>query len=553
MKVTTKLILLSLSALLFGCSNRDRDERAAKVDDLFASWRTPRSPGCAVGVLRNGEFLLRRGYGSADVEQQTPIGPDTVFYLASMSKQFTAASIGLLITKGKLSLDDDVHKYLPELPNYGDRILVRDLVYHTSGIRDYISLTEDLSDFHTPAAPTRRDYLDLLLRQKALDFPPGTQFSYNNSNYFLLGIVVERVAGMSLREFADKNIFEPLGMHHTHFEDSPSEIFDRQASGYEPAGTGVWGPRFSAVKVSFAEVGDGGLFTTLDDLALWDEEYYAEKLGGASLHNLLLTTGQLRDGTKLNYAFGLYIAPSGHGMEIYHGGNDFGFRTRIARYPEYHTSIICLCNLSTISTDPLARSIGNIYLGEPSAIPVRQVFVSPGTLNRLEGSYRDRSTSGIWAFKVRNGQLIGNLLGIPGERVLLATGPLSFSTSNELFKAMFSPSSGSVEIAENNAPPRTFSRVELAQPKNLNDYVGRYGNRELDATYEFAIRDGVLTVLTPKVAAAPLEPTIADGFTGYGNYFLFQRRADNSVIGFLLSENTGRVRNVEFRRISSNQ
>jgi CubicO group peptidase (beta-lactamase class C family) len=553
MKLRMAVLSFGVSVLLYGCSHRDRDERPAKVDDLFAPWSARRSPGCSVGVLRSGEFLLRRGYGSADLEHRTPIGPDTVFDLASMSKQFTAASIGLLITQGKLSLEDDVRKYVPELPDYGDRILVRDLVYHTSGIRDYISLTEDLTDFHTAATPTRRDYLDLLVRQRGLNYPPGTQFSYNNSNYFLLGIIVERVTGLSLREFADKNIFEPLGMRHTHFEDDPSEVVERQAIGYEPTGTGFWGPRFSPVTVSFAEVGDGGLFTTLDDLALWDQEYYAERLGGAKLHDLLLTTGRLRDGTTLNYAFGLYVASSWRGVEVYHGGNDFGFRTRIMRYPEYQTSVICLCNLSTISTDPLARSIGNIYLGEPPPIAVRQGLVSPETLRQMEGSYRDPSTSGIWVFKVRDGQLVGNLLGIPGERVLLATGPLTFSTSNELFKAVFSPSSGSVEIAENNAPPRVFSRVELAQPKNLIDYVGRYYNDELDATYEFAVKGGVLTVLTPKVAAASLAPTIADCFTGYGNYFLFQRSADNSIIGFRLSENTGRVRNVYFRKSSQNR
>jgi len=355
MKWPMTVILLGASVLLYGCSRRDRDERAAMVDDLFGQWKSSRSPGCAIGVLQNGVFLLRRGYGSADLALRAPIGSDTVFDVASMSKQFTAASAGLLITQNRLSLDDDIRKYLPELPDYVDRILVRDLIYHTSGLRDYISLTEDLTDSHTAEPPTKRDYLDLLIRQKGLNFPPGTQFSYNNSNYFLLGIIVERVSGMSLRNFADKNVFEPMGMHHTHFEDDPSEAVDRQAIGYEPSGTGALGPSFSPIKILFGEIGDGGLFTTVDDLALWDQEYYAHKLGGELLHDLLLRTGQLRDGTKLNYAFGLYVAPSSRGVEVYHGGNDFGFRTRILRYPQYHTSVICLCNLSTISTEPLVR------------------------------------------------------------------------------------------------------------------------------------------------------------------------------------------------------
>jgi hypothetical protein len=227
---------------------------------------------------------------------------------------------------------------------------------------------------------------------------------------------VERVTGTTLRAFADKNIFEPLGMQHTHFEHNPSEIVANQAIGYEPSGSVLFGPRFSPLKASFAVVGDGGLFTTLDDLALWDQEYDAEKLGGERLHNLLLTTGQLRDGTKLDYALGLYLASSSHGVEVYHGGNAGGFRTRIIRYPEYHTTAICLCNLSTISTDPLARKVGDIYLGEPTPIAIKQGLVSTETLKRIEGSYRDPSTSGIWTFKMRDGHLVNNLLGIPGDR-----------------------------------------------------------------------------------------------------------------------------------------
>ncbi len=180
---------------------------------------------------------------------------------------------------------------------------------------DYITLAEDLSDFRTVDPHTEKDYVSLLAHQKGLNFPPGTQFSYRNSNYFLLGIVVKRVTGMTLRQFADRQIFGPLGMRHTHFEDDHTEDVRNRATGYDPSGHG-----FSAVRSSFDQVGDGGLLTTLNDLALWDQEYYENKLGGSDLGRLLLTTGELRDGTKLDYAFGLFVDPSPHGLEVFHGG-----------------------------------------------------------------------------------------------------------------------------------------------------------------------------------------------------------------------------------------
>jgi CubicO group peptidase (beta-lactamase class C family) len=537
---------LTVLLSLIGCSARHEDGRAANAAKLFAEWNKLKSPGCAIGVLQNDAFLLRRGYGSADLNRRVPIGPDTVFYVASMSKQFTAAAIGLLIENGRVSPDEDIRKYLPELPDYGEPVLVRDLVYHTSGIRDYISLAEDLSDYGRVDHPhTEADYLGLLARQRSLNFPPGTQFSYSNSNYFLLGILLKRATGTSLRQFADKHIFEPLGMRHTHFEDDYKEATPNRAFGYEPSGD----HGFSVVKSSFAQVGDGGLLTTLNDLALWDREYYRNTLGGADLHRLLSATGSLRDGTHLNYAFGLYVDSSPLGPKVYHGGNDLGFRTRLVRYPEHHLSIICLCNLSSISTNPLAEGIAGIYLGSAAAEHVTEVPVSQEELRQAEGFYRDPSTAGIWGFKARASRLVANLLGVPGERLLVSAGRATFSTTTGSFNATFDFGRRTVRISEYKTPPTTFSRVELAKPARLSDYVGSYYSDELATVYELAVRNGQLTVLSPKAAAAPLSPTITDAFTGFGNYFLFERGIGNAVTGFRLGENTGRVRNLAFRKV----
>ena len=538
----------ALALVFAACSPPGPDPRATATARLFAEWNSLESPGCAVGVIQNDAFLLRRYYGLADLTRHVPIGPDTVFSLASLSKQFTATAIGLLVVREKISLDDDVRKYIPELPEYGEPVLIRDLIYHTSGIRDYISMSEDLSDFGRLDRPhTQGDFLSLLARQKALNFPPGTQFSYNNSNYFLLGIVVKRVTGTSLREFAEKEIFQPLGMKNTRFEDDYREVVHNRAIGYEPSGNNG----FSVVRSYFDQVGDGGVQTTLNDFALWDREFYRSVLGGQDLHRLLMTTGKLRDGTKLNYTFGLYIDPSPVGPRIYHGGNDAGFRTRLLRYPAQHFSIVCLCNLSSVSTNPLAERIADIYLGGSSAERVTEVPVPAQKVRELEGFYRDPSTSGIWSFQAKGDRLIGNLVGVPGERRLMPTGPEDFSTAEGSFKARFDVAHQTVQISEYGAPATVFSRVKLAAPANLGDYAGAYFSSELDTTYEFAVRKGQLTVLSPRAAAAPLSPTVADSFTGFGNYFSFERSKEGAIVGLRLGENTGRVRNLEFTKIQN--
>jgi CubicO group peptidase (beta-lactamase class C family) len=536
-----------LAVLVFsfaGCSTDRADWRARESQQLFAKWDTARSPGCAVAVLRNDSILFQGGYGSAELKSRRSIGDATAFGLASMSKQFTAAAVGMLVLDGKLSLNDDVRKHIPELPSYGHPLLLRDLIYHTSGLRDYISLTEDLSDYATSGQPSGdRGTLALLARQKALNFQPGTQFSYSNSNYFLLSIVVKRATGVSLGQFAHDRIFRPLGMKNTFFRDNPPENPADRAIAYETSE----GQRFAAVKPSKSNglVGDAGVVTTLSDLVLWDREFYRSSLGGRPLHDLLSTRGKLRDGTSLTYAFGLYVEDSPAGPKIYHGGNGDGFRTRFVRYPNQHSSIICLCNLSDVPTSQLVDRLTAIYLGQEQRPTTR--MPSPEELRRVEGFYRDSSTMGIWSFKADGTRLVATLLGIPGERTLVATESQEFATADGSFNARFDAPAQAVEIREYGRPGTNFVRVQLSPPGNLGDYAGRYDRDELDQTYEIAVVDGRLAVLSPKAAATKLSPTVTDSFTGFGNYFFFQRK-DGAVTGLILGENTGRVRNLALKR-----
>src|SRR5277367_6245231 len=222
--------------LLISCVSRGQTlppDVAKQVDKIFEKWDRPDSPGCALGVYKDGKIIYKHGYGMADLNDDVPITPATVFHVASMSKQFTAASIVLLAQQGKLSLDDDVHKYIPELPDFGQRITIRHLVWHTSGLRDQWDLLGLAGWRYSLDLITDDDVMSVMTRQKDLNFKPGEQYTYCNTGFTLLALIVKRVSGISFREFTNKNIFEPLGMKHTHFRDDHEEVIKHDALGYE--------------------------------------------------------------------------------------------------------------------------------------------------------------------------------------------------------------------------------------------------------------------------------------------------------------------------------
>lgn len=284
---------------------------------MFAQYDKPDSPGCAVGVIQDGEFIYRRGYGMANLELDVRLSSASVFYIASSSKQFTAAAIALLVLDGKLSLDEPLRKFFPELPQavYGD-ITVRHLVHHLSGIRDYLLLMY-LGNLRSEDVFSNSEALALLARQEGLNHKPGEKGDYSNSNYLLLALIVQKVSGKSLRDYAQAEIFGPLGMSSTQFRDDRSVIVKRRVSSYMAEADG----RFSAYHSNFDRVGDGGLLTSVDDLLRWDRNFYDDKLRSGRLLPLLLTRGStLNLGEKFDYAFGLMHGEYRGLKTVSHGG-----------------------------------------------------------------------------------------------------------------------------------------------------------------------------------------------------------------------------------------
>lgn len=352
---------LAIASLLASCPLMAQQPLTAsttqRIDAVFARYNRSDSPGCAVGVYQNGAITYAMGYGSANLEYGIPITANTPFISGSVAKQFTAAAIALLVEQGRISLDDDVRTYIPELPDYGKKITIDHLVHHTSGLRDFWTLV-DVSGMRFDDGYTAGDVIRLAARQTQLNFPPGSEYAYSNTGYVSLGVIVQRVTGKSLREFAAEQIFKPLGMTSTHFHDDHTMIVPGRAAAYSPVSGGGW--RINIWNNDM--VGQGGMMTTVSDLQKWDENFYTGKVGGPRFLERQLEQGKLTNGTVLSYAFGLTVAEYRGLRLVEHGGSSGGYRTVISRFPAQHTSVVALCNSSDIDPTSLGHSVADVVL-----------------------------------------------------------------------------------------------------------------------------------------------------------------------------------------------
>jgi CubicO group peptidase (beta-lactamase class C family) len=441
MKLARPLVSLSLSLLGFAVESAPAsaqralpDTVAAAIDRLFVGYAHSGSPGCAAGVFQGGAVTFSRGYGFADLTHDVPITPATRFTVGSVSKQFTAASIALLAQSGRISLDDDVRKYVPELPAYQTPVRIRDLVHHTSGVRDFWELV-DLAGMRPDDGYTVDDMLNLAAHQKGLNFAPGAEYRYSNTGYLLLGEVVKRATGRSLRAFADSAIFRPLGMRATLFLDNHNEIVPGRATAYSPVLSGfrinVWNNDI---------VGQGGIVTSIGDLQKWDENFYDARVGGRALVEQLETPGRLTGGGRMTYAFGLTVE-SYRGMRVVqHTGSTGGYRAALFRFPEAHTSVAMLCNVSTANTGQLALRMADAVLGarlgpadaataRQGAAPAPGVSLARGTRDAVVGRYRsDELLGATWdiaAGDSANQIVVRRARSDP--QVLSARGPAEFA------------------------------------------------------------------------------------------------------------------------------
>ncbi|HLZ92266.1 MAG TPA: serine hydrolase domain-containing protein [Candidatus Acidoferrum sp.] len=415
--ITAALVLFVGAGARLGATSDEKS--AAAVDEVFSDLTKPGSPGCALAVYREGKIIYAKGYGLANIEDKVAITPQTVFDIGSTSKQFTAASVLLLEEQGKLSLNDDIRKYVPELPAYGQKITILQLLNHTSGLRDYLTLME-LAGINIDNVTTDADALALITRQKALNFTPGSDWLYSNTGFFLLSVVVQRASAQSLREFAAKNIFAPLAMTHTQYRDSHTALIAGRALAYDEKENKLG----YALNVSyFEQTGDGAVHTSVEDLLKWDENFYSPRVGGKVLLSEIQEPGKLNGGKLLDYAKGLFVQNYRGLHTVNHGGAWGGYRAELLRFPDQHFSVACLCNVGNAGPSRRAHQVADVYLGnlmepkenkskEAENKEKKEIALSAEELREFSGEYWSEELAVVYRLGVVEGKI--RILSISG-------------------------------------------------------------------------------------------------------------------------------------------
>ena len=515
-----------------------------RVDSIFAKFDGTSRPGCALGVSRNGDPVYQRGYGMADLQNGLAITPQSIFHVASISKQFTAFAVALLAEDGKLSLDDDVRKYIPELPDYGHRITLRHLIDHTSGVRDQWELLGMAGWRYPDDIFTQQDVLDIVIRQKALNFNPGDEYTYSNAGYTLLAIVAQRVSGKSLREFADERMFKPLGMTRTHVHDDHTMIVPGRTSAYDMGKDG-WHISIPA----FDTHGATSLFTTVGDLLTWEQNFTTATVGSRALLKEAETTALLNSGRPANYGFGISVGTYRGTPAFGHGGADAGYRADVVRFPAHQLAIAVTCNFAEASPGGYARGVADVLLeGKLAAKPVTltrgPVTLAKTRLNQLAGVYKAKASDQVLRIAVKDSSLVVENFGVTLDPVddnhfsVFGT-PVTFDgLPNATPNLMWAVALGDSMF---RMPPFAPAVTQL------REFAGEYWSDELQVWYRVVMPDSVLTLKRPKNDAAPLSPVFPDAFlVGGGAGTVHFVRTKGKITGFLLTG--GRVRNVAFTR-----
>lgn len=507
-----------------------QDIPSPKVDQIFSDYDTAGSPGCSLGVIRDGNFVYRKSYGLASLELGVPLSPQSVFYMGSVSKQFTAASVVLAAEHGYLSLDDDVRKYIPELPDYGHVITLQQMIHQTSGFRDFYTLLglsgHDAVDFNSP-----EEIFNIVVRQRGLNNVPGDEWIYSNTNYFLLGIVVKRATKKSLSAFAADNIFRPLGMSHTLFYDDHTVVVPGRVAAYDPAPHDSFRVDWST---TFEVVGAGGLMSSVDDLLLWDKNFYANRLGKGTLLQELQRPGVLNDGNKISYAMGLDLG-NYRGLPIVeHGGALFGYRTEILRFPEQKFSVICLCNVADAVPENLARKVADLYLADK--LQLGASALNPSRNNNFPdpaefaGKYLDPRTHLMYTFTSSNGSLMawGAVL-----RRINANQFYDLGSDVITFESLKGTMHAKLDLkGETYFSGSRIQGLHLGEPV-LASYIGRFRSTELDAVYDVSLEQDTLTLRNRSNPPQKLTPIAKDEFdAGDIGRIVFEWDAGGRVFGF---------------------
>jgi CubicO group peptidase (beta-lactamase class C family) len=520
------------------------DSQRRRIDALFSEFDA-QTPGCALGIMSEGRMIYERGYGMATLEPPAAIDSTKVFDIASMSKQFTAASVVLLAQQGRLRLTDNVRKYVPELPDYGTPITINDLIWHTSGLRDYSALLL-LGGFDYPDVTTQAQALDFIRRQQRLNFTPGTRYEYSNTGYVLLAIIAERVSRKTMNQLARQQFFDPLAMPQAVFRDRFDLVIPNQALGYAQLSETEWAVFMS----NWEQIGDGALQLSLDEFQRWDENFFSGQVGGHAFIAEMHSTGKLRNGRPLIYARGLQVDRYRGLSRVRHGGDWIGYHGNMLRFPGLHTTVALFCNLEGIDQYELSTAVVDIALERQFTEP-KPIVPGPAPSlphERFVGTYFNGPQEEVYSVTTEDGTLVLHYLGIPLP--LITTGPTTFTIDGlPGSKGKFLVRDGLpahaisfvLDTDEPDEAPLQGSRfTPVAPPADLNQFAGTYFSPELGVAWNFIVEEGALALAEdPEVdvlgLAGPVAPANAADTFSSGMYLQFTRNSAGAVNGLKMS------------------
>ena len=541
--------LMVLCALLASAQN-NQPQIEKSIDSVFKNYDTKTAPGVAVLIVKDQQVIFKKGYGMANLEYDVPITPESVFDIASVSKQFTGYAISTLIQQGKLSENDDIHKYLPDVPQYAQKITIHNLIHHTSGIRDW-PMTLNLAGWRGDEDYLFEDIMRMVKHQKDLDFEPGSKFSYSNTGYNLLAEIVGKVSGKPFPQWVKENIFTPLNMNSSIVMDNHQKVVKHLATSY-------YGNGDNAGKINDALIayGSSSIYTSTEDLSKWVIFFQKGIESKDPVIERMLQTDVLTTRAKNTYAYGLFIDDTDHGLRsISHDGGWAGYRTLIKNYPDEKFSIILLSNADDFNVDARGLEVAKVFLEDKikagqqreNLQNIPTVKVNEKQLQKYTGSYQ-LGTGWYVTFTVENGNLM-----------VQANGEDKFSTaakSDSVFWVQGYGSSFTFRDIKDKAYTTKYRNIIAKRivpvtvtTNQLSEYAGRYHSEELETDYRVVLNNGKLSIYQIRLGDVPLDPDLAikDQFSTRIGSISFTRDAQGKVNG--LNVSGGRPKNIRFVKL----
>jgi len=560
--IMNKRILVIILTIIFGCTIKVfaqslPDSTIKKIDSLFLKWNTANSPGCTVGIVRNDSLIFSKGYGMANLEYAIPNEPQTLYHMASVSKQFTAFSIVLLARQGKLKLDDDIHKWLPWFPDLKEKITIRNLLNHTSGIRDQWQLLA-ISGTRLDDVITQDHIIKILSKQQALNFKPGDQYSYSNSGFTMLAEIVKAVSGQTLRQFTDSAIFKPLGMTSTHIHDDYTEIEKNRSYSYNRKDS----THFTNAVLSYSVAGATSLFTNINDMSKWIMNFYDHKVGDQEDINMLTQKGKLNSGKELSYALGIGNDTWRGWRQYSHGGADAGYRTYVAVFPDLKMGFMVFSNLGDFDPGGKVYEMADLFIKDTAskkeAVKKEQrdsaaaILKDTMSIKKFTGNYIGED--GVpFSFDIRNRQLHYHIYDESNFLIKEKNDTFSIPQSPEV-KFVFSIKRKDTTL-DLITPDQVYHLKKYIKDTSQSDeflktYTGIYYCPELDCRYGIVLKDHHLFLTNSKYNDAKLTLIGNDHLTNVNwwiNHLMMKRDSKNNIIGF--DVNSGRIMHLRFNKI----